>query len=564
MADALDARALRRRYDRARQARAAWEPLWQECYDYALPPRSAFTAHGGPAERADRLFDGTAADAVDQLAASLLARLTPPWSRWFGLAPGLDLAEDEQRLVAPVLERAADALQAHFDRSNFAVEIHQCYLDLVTVGTACLLFEEAPPGAPSAFRFTAVPLAEACLEEGPDGRLDIAFRRTELTVEAFRARFPKAPLDDALARRAAEGETVRLAVLEAVLPSEDETGRYRYRAVRAPDAPDTAVFGAGRDDDRPLAEGEFDHPPFLAFRWMKAPGESYGRSPVMKALPDIKTADKVVELILKNASIAATGIWQAEDDGVINPANIRLVPGSIIPKAVGSAGLTPLEAPGRFDVSQLVLEDLRKRIRHALLADALGPVDAPRMTATEVVERAAEMARLLGATYGRLQSELLTPLVHRGLAILGRRREVPDVIVDGRTVVLQYRSPLAQDQAKNDVRNVSTWLDLARGLGPEGLAAVDAGGAARWMARTLGVPSALVKAPGATAPGAVVPGENAAGDPLAAVAAKLTPETLADAARRLGGLFAGGASTRANPVAPLPIPTPPASAGEIS
>ena len=102
---------------------------------------------------------------------------------------------------------------------------------------------------------------------------------------------------------------------------------------------------------------------------------------------------------------------------MLNPANIKLIPGSIIPKAVGSAGLTPLEAPGRFDVSQLVLDDLRKRIRHALMADALGQIDAPRMTATEVLERSAEMGRILGATYGRLQSELLTPLIQRGLAI---------------------------------------------------------------------------------------------------------------------------------------------------
>ena len=76
---------------------------------------------------------------------------------------------------------------------------------------------------------------------------------------------------------------------------------------------------------------------------MKAPGEGYGRSPVMKALPDIKTANKVVELVLKNASIAVTGIWQADDDGVLNPAAVKLVPGAIIPKAVGSAGLAPLQ-----------------------------------------------------------------------------------------------------------------------------------------------------------------------------------------------------------------------------
>jgi len=133
----------------------------------------------------------------------------------------------------------------------------------------------------------------------------------------------------------------------------------------------------------------------------------------------------VVELVLKNASIAVTGIWQADDDGVLNPATIKLVPGAIIPKAVGSAGLTPLEAPGRFDVSQLVLDDLRAAIRKALLADKLGQINAPRMTATEVLERAAEMARVLGATFGRLQSELLSPLISRTIAILARRGEIP-------------------------------------------------------------------------------------------------------------------------------------------
>src|SRR3546814_7919284 len=141
----------------------------------------------------------------------------------------------------------------------------------------------------------------------------------------------------------------------------------------------------------PLAAGRYARTPCVNFRWLKAPGEVYGRSPVMKALPDIKTANKVVELILKNASIAVTGIWHADDDGVLNPATVRLVPGAIIPKAQGSAGLTPLAAPGRFDVSQLVLDDLRARIRHALLVDRLGSVEAPRMTATEVHPRPSVM-----------------------------------------------------------------------------------------------------------------------------------------------------------------------------
>src|SRR3546814_8667500 len=85
-------------------------------------------------------------------------------------------------------------------------------------------------------------------------------------------------------------------------------------------------------------------------------------------------------------------------------------------------------------------------ICHALLADRLGQIDAPRMTATEVLERSAEMARLLGATFGRLQSELLFPLIHRAVAILQRRGELPPFALDGREVALVCQSPLARAQ----------------------------------------------------------------------------------------------------------------------
>ncbi|MGB7949880.1 MAG: portal protein, partial [Candidatus Binatia bacterium] len=214
---------------------------------------------------------------------------------------------------------------------------------------------------------------------------------------------------------------------------------------------------------------------------------------VMKALPDIKTANKVVELVLKNASIAVTGIWQVDDDGVINPATINLVPGTIIPKAVGSAGLRPLEAPGRFDVSQLILDQLRSRILKALLVDQLGQVNGPRMTATEVVERAAEMARILGATYGRLQSEMLTPLMSRAQGILARRGEILDLPIDEGIVVLDYKSPQARYQAQQDIQSTMVWLDAVRAMGPEALSAVDQPRAASWLGRALGVPEELIR-----------------------------------------------------------------------
>ncbi len=422
------------------------------------------------------IFDATAADAAEQLAASLLAELTPPWSRWFGLAPARPVEGDTE--AAMMLEDAAETLQGHLDRSNFALEMHQAFLDLVVAGTGVLLVEEAPIGEASALRFTAVPLREAVLEEGPSGRMDTVYRAARLSEPTLRERYPAARLPPPAGE---EGEAPRHRVVEAIWP--DRRG-YRFVAILVAD-----------NGPQVLAEGRFAESPFIAFRWLKAPGEAYGRGPVAKALPDIRTANKVVELVLKNASIAATGIWQADDDGVLNPATIRLEPGAIIPKAPGSKGLTPLAAPGNFDVSQLVLTDLRTRIRGALLADRLGPLGDERMTATEVLERSAQTARLLGATYGRLQAELLTPLIGRCIAILRRRGEIPPLLLDGRETVLRYRSPLAQVQGRADAANTLLFLQAVRAMGPEAVAQIDIAAAARWLGRTLSAPAEILFPP---------------------------------------------------------------------
>ena len=307
----------------------------------------------------DALFDGTAPDAVDQLAASLLAGLTPSGGKWFSLSAGEQVPEAERAPVDAMLKQTEAAIQAHLERSNLMVEVHQAFLDLVIGGSACLMFEEEAIGAASAFRFRALPLGQCTLGEGPNGRIERVMRKARLKPSDIRRRFPGAPGLKSLPEDSAGDGGADIWVIEAVEP---EQNRYRYRAVLA----------EGAEIDGMLADRALDASPFLAFRWMKA-------------LPDIKTSNKVLELLLKNASIAVTGMWQADDDGVLNPANIRLKPGAIIPKAVGSAGLSLLEALGKFDVSQLVLDDLRARIRHALLSDKLGAIDGPRMTATEVV-----------------------------------------------------------------------------------------------------------------------------------------------------------------------------------
>lgn len=475
----FDLRPLLSRYQKAKARRQNWKAHWQDCYEYALPQRSHSSQFGLGQSRTNTLYDGTAMDAVDQLAASMLANLTPPWAQWFGFKPGPDLNEEEAQAIKPTLEDIGKKIQSHLDRSNFSVEMHQCFLDLAVGGTATLQFEETKPGAYSAFKFSAVPLQDIVLEEGDNGFLNGSYQSLSLTLGQIQDRYGLVDLPLSLLEEAHKDPQATFDVLETVLPNKNT---FAYRAILMDDKAPTL-----------LKEGIFEKSPSISFRWMKSPGEIYGRSPVMKALPDIKTANKVVELILKNASIAVTGIWQADDDGVLNPANIELKPGSIIPKAVGSQGLKPLDMPGRFDVSELVLNDLRARIRHALMVDKLGPVVSKKMSATEVLERSQEMVMLLGATYGRLQSELLTPLIERAFSILKRRGEIPDLELDGRFITMEYRSPLSQSQGQRDVQNILIWLDAVKAIGVEASQSVNVEKIVKVIADSLSIPNELVR-----------------------------------------------------------------------
>jgi hypothetical protein len=107
--------------------------------------------------------------------------------------------------------------------------------------------------------------------------------------------------------------------------------------------------------------------PYIVFRWNKGSGEVYGRGPIFNSMAAIKTTNLTVELILQNAQMNISGIYTYEDDGVVNPDNINLVPGALIPVAPNSRGLTPLAGAGRFDVAQLILSDMRQNIKKALV-----------------------------------------------------------------------------------------------------------------------------------------------------------------------------------------------------
>lgn len=402
---------LQKMYRRALDARAPWINRWDSAIKYTMPRDDADAA---------ALFDATAADSADNLAAAMYSLLTPPESMWLDLVPESDDSPDAAPAVA--------ALRANINDSNFYTTVHQCYMDLITLGTACLFMAENPIGAASAFSFTAIPMHDIAVLPGA------VFHTTSMPASEVMQRYPSWTPPADIRESVKRDPDMPLRLVQCLVGTEF-----------------TAWLDAGGDvENNIVSTGTFETSPYIIFRWSVASGEQYGRGPVLRALPDIKTANKVVELVLKNATIAVSGIWQADDDGVINLANINLTPGAIIPKAVGSSGLTPLASGADFDVSQLILKDLRERIRHAMLADRLGLLSEKEMTATEILARNADMVRILGATYGRLLHEFIRPLVERGLQILSRRGAIDRITLHS-DAELKYLAPIVKMAAAENM-----------------------------------------------------------------------------------------------------------------
>ena len=470
-------------YEAAKVKRTNFEPLFEECYEYALPQRESFYHETAGQRRDDKIFDETAVVGVQEFASRLQSGLVPNFARWADLTAGSEIPKENRDAINNDLDDVTEYVFEIIQNSNFNQEVHESFMDLA-VGTGVLSVQEGDSVNP--IIFSAIPLPQVVLDTGPDDSIDHVFRiRKNVKFSQLDVLFPKGKFSPEIKSKMTGKDTTN--VLEVVCRdySVKNEEAYLYYAICM-----TTKTVVHQREFKGIGSN-----PFVCFRWSKCAGEVYGRGPLLNALSAIKTTNLTIELILENAQMSISGIYQMEDDGVINPDTINLVPGTIIPKAMGSAGLQPIQAAGRFDVAQLVLSDMRLNIKRALYNDMLGNPDRTPATATEIAERMADLSRRMGAAFGRLQAELVQPVLQRVIYILKKQGRIEVPTINGREVKVRSVSPLAQAQANQDISSVARFIELVgSGFGPEMLQLlIDGEQTAIYLAKKFGVPESLIR-----------------------------------------------------------------------
>ena len=472
-----------RRHKEAFARKDLWRSVYEEAYEYGLPQRNMYQGYyegNVPGQgKMNRVFDSTAIDSTQKFANKIQSGLFPPYKKWCRLEAGNDIPPESRDEVQKKLDKYTDQMFTVMRQSNFDLAMGEFLLDLA-VGTSVMLIQ--PGDAFNPIQFTAVPQYLIALEEGPQGTVDNVYRKYKIRTEAIMRTYPDAIISTELQRLIDNEKTEVVELFEAVI-YHTERGDYCYHVIH-PKSKSELVF-------RKIPES-----PWVVSRYMKVPGEVFGRGPLLTAIPDIKTLNKTLELVLKNASLAISGVYTAADDGVLNPSNVRIAPGSIIPVARNAgpqgASLAPLPRSADFNVSQIIINDLRMNIKKILLDESLPPDNMSARSATEIVERMKELSQNLGSAFGRLITETMTPVVARVLSIMNEKGMIRlPLRVNGLEVKITPISPLAKSQNLDDINDVMQFAQIANSLGAGGQAEIKPEMIAKYVGDKLGIPADL-------------------------------------------------------------------------
>ena len=447
---------LSERYAELKRRRSVWDDQFDEIQRFVRPNVPIFRGREltKGKRRHDEVFDGTAPWALEQFAAGLSSYLTSSTDRWFTLGfEGIPSTELPFELIR-YLEQVSDIIYHVYalSDSSHAPAMHETYLDIGGFG-AGVLYQKRGKDVPIQFR--SFPLSDCFIDENADGLIDVCFRRLQMTTRQLIQAWPKSANDEKVSK-AKDHEIWE--VVHANFPRVD-----REPKSLGPRGKKFASIYFCETLDEVLEDGGSDQFLYHIPRWTKMSGEIYGRSPIMTVIPDIKMVNQMSKEVIYSAQLANRPPMVFEDDSMLYPVK-SITPGSIMYRQQGSEMPQPLLSGMQPQFAYELLSERREQIRRALYIDfLLRPKKNERQTTVEIMDDRSEMLRQMAPMLGRLQVELLNPMVERSFIILsdlGLLPEPPAVAAEFDNIPLEiaYISPAAKAQFGTKVAAMQQYI----------------------------------------------------------------------------------------------------------
>lgn len=476
---------------------------------YVVPGRGKFYNDDDSEESVDwsarEIYDSTAHNNAQILAANVHGNLTSDSIEWFGLSFEQDeLNEDKE--AKEWIEDCEIRERKGLQESNFGLEVLETYLDGVTMGTATLLHDEqeGPPLLWNGNRFASQMMRNCYFDEDWEGRPIAVYIMREYSPRQLAVKFGtdalpedvRKKLEDPVQANEKTEEIIRCIYLDIDKKNVD-ISRVLSPAAR----PFVGVYVHIQSESFVgETEGYYEFPGYV-LRWQRTAGSKYGYSPAMIALGDILTLQENIQMIRSANEKIVDPPMKSTRRGIIGDLDIQA---SGLTMVRDMEGLQPLMPPGayRINTGWQDVADIRRSIDRIFYIDQLQLKESPEMTATEVRVRYELMQRTLGPTLGRIQHDLLKPLVERTFWMMYRKgafKPMPESVRKAKgTLKIEFKGPLARAMRLQEVDGIMRWLSIGGELsqipGAEEIIDVpDYDACYEYIGNVLGVPAKLMR-----------------------------------------------------------------------
>jgi len=492
----MDGQQIRKRFDALVSQRKTLDNTFQAIERFIVPYRGEFfkpeTSMLEVDWRRRYIYDSTAPVACDTLASKIHTNLTSPSIRWFELRFRNDAINDMQG-AKEWLEQVQDEIWQALLESDFNMEIAETYLDLCSFGTAILFEEEVSEENWAGITFTSIPVKNGYFEFGADDNVLRIYRRLQYTELQLLDKFPDYNFEQYLESTEESSVDQKHDVIFCVYKRENGVP-YSGRRI----APNKREYGYKyvlHRSGEVLEEGGYYEMPAYVARWKKVSGADWGHSPAFVCLSDVLQLNETVQVTSQARIKEVDPPMKSTERGLIT--DLDLTTGGLT-MVTEMDQLDRLLPPNPLAYSDVEIERLQESIRSTFFTNKLDLKDSPAMTATEVMARLQQMMELFAPTLGRLQADLLDPLIEKTYRSLGRNGRLPkppegleEVDLD-----IEYTGPIPRAQKNERAQSMSMWISELAGYSqvvPEILDTIDTDAIARGLGYDRGVPAKMMR-----------------------------------------------------------------------
>lgn len=407
------------------------------------------------------LLDGTASRAVSVLAAGMMSGLTSPSRSWFELT--IDSPETAQsHAVKNWLYDVKQVIERVFSKSNLYATLRNFYEEMAVFCTGAFVVEE---DFQTVIHCRPLTIGEFMMAHDNRSRIDTYGREFCMTVAQLVGEFGLENVPDTVRRNYNDKKySQQYKVRHLIMPNRER----QPGAVDNKNMPFISLYWMNGQDKFLRVSGYEDFP-VIASRWeVKRPNDTYGRGPGWTVLGDVKMLQKMqkTKLVALDKSTNPPLMVSNNVQGEIN-----LLPGGITRYSnTTDAAVKPVyQVQPDLKSLEFSIEQTRQRVQEQFFADLflmISSIDAGKMTATEVAERAQEKMMVLGPVLERLKNELLDPLIERAFNICKRAGILPPPPkeIQGKDIQVSYISTIAQAQKATGLNSIRQGAQFAAEL----------------------------------------------------------------------------------------------------